>query len=648
MWSDAPATKDGAAKSVVLEGDYEDDDAPRGLQRSLIWAGTAWGSSMLVHMVLLLVLGAITIATQGTQVVSEIVSSIVERPDEIVSQVLEQDLQPSKDLALVSTSLSSATGMQGKTSVMSEPKVAATPTSNPTAVKVDIGEVNVFKSTGTQLSRELPEGSLGEPLAVADNYGDAMDRITQEILIRLAKSKVLVIWCFDQSESMKDDREEIMGRIDRVYKELGLAKSAQGDALLTAVCSYGQKAMTHTRKPTSNVEEILTAMNSVPIDPSGFEMQCQAASYAIQNHHGYAVQGQRQLMLIMVTDESGDPTSNQQYLESTILEAKAARCPIYVLGREAVFGYPYAQMRWRDPMSGRDFWLQIDRGPETPFPEQLQFDGFRRRFDAHPSGFGPYEQTRMARQTGGIFFMLPSPEVNLVGRDSRKYTLDAMRPYLPDLSARSDYVSERDKHPLRAIAWKVIADLNPYNAQIKRDLEFNRGRFSIVPAEFASEASPEMARAKQVILYLSDAQKAMEQVKSQREREASPRWRANFDLIYAQTIAYQVRLYEYGAAFDAMIKTPKTVKNIYGPKNPTTNWDIYPIARTITDSKTQEMREKATALYRQMTVEHAGTPYATRAQWELGRSFGYDFREHHQPPPRPGGGGTPPVKLPKL
>src|SRR5581483_2897087 len=111
----------------------------------------------------------------------------------------------------------------------------------PTTVKVDIGEVNVFKSNGTHLSQELPEGTFGEAAAVADSIGDAMDRMTSEILNKLAKGKVLVVWCFDQSESMKDDREEIMARIDRVYKELGLAKSAQGDALLTAVTSYGQK-----------------------------------------------------------------------------------------------------------------------------------------------------------------------------------------------------------------------------------------------------------------------------------------------------------------------------------------------------------------------------------------------------------------------
>ena len=73
---------------------------------------------------------------------------------------------------------------------------------------------------------------------------------------------------------------------------------------------------------------------------------------------------------------------------------------------------------------------------------QLQVDGIHRRYDAHPSGFGPYEQARLARQTGGVFFLLPSPEANLWRRDDRIYDADAMRPYLPNLAARGDYAAE--------------------------------------------------------------------------------------------------------------------------------------------------------------------------------------------------------------
>jgi hypothetical protein len=57
-------------------------------------------------------------------------------------------------------------------------------------------------------------------------------------------------------------------------------------------------------------------------------------------------------------------------------------------------------------------WLPIDRGPEVPDPEQLQTEGLKRH-DAHCSGFDRTSR-RMARETNGIFFMLPSLETNLV------------------------------------------------------------------------------------------------------------------------------------------------------------------------------------------------------------------------------------------
>src|SRR5262249_15078485 len=141
----------------------------------------------------------------------------------------------------------------------------------------------------------------------------------------------------------------------------------------------------------------------------------------------------------------------------------------------------------------RHFVVPIDRGPETPFVEQLQTEGFRIRRDAHPSGFGPYEQVRMARETGGMFFMLPSPEIALFERDDRKYELERMRPYMPDLSSREDYANERDKHPDRATLWKVINDLNPYDPERARHIT-PRTTFSADPATFVTEVRFEQER----------------------------------------------------------------------------------------------------------------------------------------------------------
>ena len=132
-----------------------------------------------------------------------------------------------------------------------------------------------------------------------------------------------------------------------------------------------------------------------------------------------------------------------------------------------------------------------------------------------------------------------------------------------------------------------------------------------------------------------------------RDREASPRWRANFDMIYGQVLAYQVRLYEYGARLQLQTVNPKPIKNIHGPKKPTNYWGMGNSPKTITDDVTKEKRELAQAVLQKIVVEHSGTPFATRAEWELRRAFSMDLNEGYLDP-RLRNPGTPRPNVPKL
>ena len=75
----------------------------------------------------------------------------------------------------------------------------------------------------------------------------AIDRITNEILLSLDERPTLVVWLFDQSGSLKAQRESIAERFDRVYNELGVIEASgnpafsrhQDKPLLTAVASFG-------------------------------------------------------------------------------------------------------------------------------------------------------------------------------------------------------------------------------------------------------------------------------------------------------------------------------------------------------------------------------------------------------------------------
>lgn len=595
--------------------------------------GAACSVSMVVHAVALILLGLIKSQTVPKTEFKEFVASVAETPEDLLNQVLDEDPEPSKTLDPVSGVAVTHTGLSGNAVALpSAPTMAAD--SNEVVqetFKYDPGSLNPFNATSKSFSADVPRGTVGDAVAVAENYQQAVDRITQEILVKLNKGKVLVIWCFDESESMADDRAEIVSKVDRVYAELGIASSAQNDQLLTSICSYGKDLHMLTKKPTADVKEIQAAINSVPNDPSGQEQMCPAISTAVTQHVKYANQGRRQLMCVVVTDESGDPNSNWANMEQTIAECKSLRSPVYFLGRESVFGYPFGTMRYIDPETKTVHWLQIDRGPETPQAEQLQVDGFIRRYDAHASGFGPYAQTRIARETNGVFFMLPSPEVNLVGRDNTKYPLEAMRPYLPDLSVRNDYIAERDKHEFRRTLWKLIGDFNPYseNKQLADSVQVKWWNWPIEQPAFVEMARANYLKAQALIPKYEQAAKELEKVKPQRAREDSLRWRANYDLMYAQVLTFQVRLHEYSAILE------QTAKNYKPPKDAKSNeWNLYTVARTLTDAKTKDLREKATEALKFCQKEHEGTPYSSRARNELARGFGVDIREGYDDPRR--------------
>lgn len=497
----------------------------------------------------------------------------------------------------------------------------------------------------SKLITAVPDGALGDPRAIVDTYQEAMDRITQEVLWMLTKGKVLVVWSFDQSESMKDDQAEIRQRVDRVYTELGLTTKGDADALMTAVTSFGADFQVHTKRPTSDIGEIRSAIDQVPIDPSGKEMLCAAVGRSVLSHRDFANRTQRQMALVIVTDEAGDPLTNERLLEQAIAEAKAARCRIYVLGREAVFGYPYAHMRWQHPQTKRVHWLPIDRGPETAFVEQLQTDGFHRRYDAHPSGFGPYEQTRMTRETGGVFFMLPSVETNLVRGEKRRYELEAMRAYVPDMRSRYEVIADRDNSQLRMTLWKVINDLNPYVPEIARIIEM-RVEFSTNPAEFLRQARTEQAKALLYLPYLARAQKELEKIRFLRQQEVSPRWQANYDIMYAQLIAYQARIYEYGAYLEYFIQHPKRSPLTKPPNLTLVSWDVRTRAQLLKADESQPYIDRATDLFQAVIRDHPGTPWAARADLELKRGFGVELIEDYEPPYiQPSG---PIIPIPKL
>ena len=595
--------------------------------------------SLSLHAIMLVSLSFIVFAgpLENLQLVMDSIFDEERAPEEFTQEV-EQSTQAAESVNYVPGSMAAgmtATGGAGGP-VIAQQKIDESDSLRVPDVKVNIGAMTVpgLNIIGKELGTGQVTGDVGR---VVEGYGAALGQMTQELVRLMRESKVHVVWLFDESESMKDDQKEIRERFFKVYEELGLVQKQDGkskisdEVLLSTVMSFGKGVNEHTRVPTANGDEIKKAIDNIPVDETGEENMCNAIYAVVSKYHQPAVRQKRKLVMILVTDESGD---DGQKVEEAIQRCKSADASVYVLGHYSVFGYPWARLRYIDPKYKLEHWLQINRGPETPFPECLQFDGLHGRWDVFSSGFGPYEQVRIAKQTGGIFFMLPGKEDNLAGAGSleeRKFEFLDMKEYLPDLSSRMEYEKNRSSSKFRDAQWRVIVELNPH---LDKELNMREHQYSLDAVKFASEGEETFKRALRAMGKLNEAVKLLESVKKLRDREPSERWRANYDLMHAQCLAYRVRLFQLLLSLDAHQKSKPV------PKNPIMNfWDIRRVHELLEPDKEQvrqtrtdmaELKKQldlAKAEFREVVENHPRTPWARRAQWEVDHGFGMKFGE---------------------
>jgi hypothetical protein len=440
----------------------------------------------------------------------------------------------------------------------------------------------------------------------------------------LASRKVLVIWLFDESFSMKDDQQDIKNRFDKIYEELNLSGQTKGDALETVILSFGKNLRVLTKEPTSDLSTIREAIDKIPVDETGEEWPCKYVIEVAKQYGRYFTQGRRTVCLVIPTDESGERATTQRkesdgaYVEDAVAAAKKIQMPIYVIGRQAVFGYPFAHLTYKDPETGDLYWPQITRGPETPDVECLQTEGLHARWDRQSSGFGPYELVRLARDTGGIYFMMPEQDRQIP--ETFFDPLD-MKEYVPEYDIRREYIEHRTASPFRRAIYEVIKVTDGMSVRLT---------FSIDPQQLRQQAEQAYVIARKNRELLAQAYKYLQDVEKLRDKEPSQRWRAHYDLLSGQIFAYQVKLFEYEYFLQDFVSKPQTPNN-----KPDAKYDVYwDVGHASHKTKTwapakfiDEPREKAEQLLSRVIELHPGTPWALRARTELGRGFSIRIAE---------------------
>lgn len=504
----------------------------------------------------------------------------------------------------------------------------------------DLGERLVVEAEeifqGPEFVDSLPiqgDSSVGTTGAVG-----AIDRITHEIMTSVEQQPTLVVWLFDQSGSLRSERERILSRFHDIYDELGVIEASDNPAfkrhkdkpLLTAVVGFGESPRMLTDEPTDEIEKIVEAVEAIEDDNTGQENVFHAVARCAERFRSYrlARNGKRNVMIVVFTDESGDDVD---LLDDTINSCRKLAMPVYVVGRPAPFGREHAYVKWIDPdpnFDQRPQWVPVSLGPESYLPERLKlgFSGATRDEDLLDSGFGPYGLTRLCYETGGLYFTAhPNRTVghyvgrretdNLAAHISAFFDPEVMRKYQPDYLTTQEYM--RRLRANRACESLVTAAQLSWTASIgevrkrfpKRD-DATLARLLSIAQRDAAELQPRINQICQTLMAGED----------EREEIQSPRWQAGYDLAMGRALAAKVRTDGYNAM---LAKVKQGMAFTSQDKN---TW-ILRADKEFANTSLEKIAEKAAEYLERVVKEHPETPWALMASRELKKPFGWKWRE---------------------
>ncbi len=607
----------------------------------------AFVGSLVIHVGVLLLLGLVPLVAVQLPKTLEIVATPPpddETPVRVIEEVAYSDLPQSQVGAGGSAEIENVRSTNEL--LMANAELFVPPEVQPPAIQIQ----------PTETANILVKSMLSQPQTAFDRLpqqrgrvgtgelgaAGAVDRLTHEILQSMEERPTTVVWLFDQSGSLVRKKAEIRDRFDKIYEELGLVTEARNKRmtaaqrrqapLLTSIIGFGGSVHLFTDKPTDNLDEIKQALDRMPDDASGIERPFAAVEMAVDRFKSVRrssdSDSMRNVLLIVVTDERGDDVDR---LEPAIAACRRYGMPVYVVGAPAPFGRQQTLIKYVDPDPNFDQtpqWAQVDQGPESLVPEQVQVS-FSGNFQEEPvidSGFGPYALTRLAYETGG-FFITVHPN-RQVGRDvnrgevaefsadiRRFFDPEVMNRYRPDYVSPQDYQKRLKASPLRSAL--VNAATIPAPTLERPRMRFVR-RSEAELARELTQAQQEAARLEPTLVRLATILDAGRKV---RDEESTPRWQASFDLSFGRVLAQKIRAETY----NAMLAQAKSGRPFTDSKNNT--WVIAPADEITVGSRWEREAELAKQLLTRVVDEHPGTPWAHLAKRELDVPLGWVWRE---------------------
>ena len=612
-----------------------------------------WIVSLGFHLVVIIFLARIMMPEESVKAVSLML-------DEPVEQVVEEDIPMEIQFDELLTEEIGADGDDGFETAAAQAPIIDPISEDTIDLEMQLRDVadivtdnDFIEATAESMAIVPVKGSVGNSVKAASG---AVDRMTQEILMSMQERETIVVWMFDQSASLMEQREEIVQRFDRIYDELGILQAAghasfenKKQPLLTQVYAFGSEIKPLLKNPTPSLTTIKDAIKSIERDSSGIENVMETVVVAAKDHASYrridktTGKPKNNVMLIIVSDESGD---DKDHVNDAIRICNQHQMPVYVIGVPAPFGRTNTEVKWVDPDPEFDQstqWALVSQGPESIMPERLRLDSTGTFGDLNmiDSGFGPFHLTRLSYETGGIYFAV-HPNRNTKRRvkkwETKSYSASIqhffdpkiMRRYKPDYVSNQTYLARLKASDSRSALVKA-ATFTTTGTLESPALRFEK----LNEATFVATVSTAQQTAAIVEPQINRLYEMLKVGEEARPDEISLRWQAGFDLAIGRAIAAKVRASSYNAML-ALIKTklkfdpPKDKKT---PKNNT--WVLVPADIVETGSQDTKLLQKANNYLNRVIEEHPGTPWALLAQRELETPIGWKWEQDYTAPPQP-------------
>lgn len=571
---------------------------------------SAWGISLVINLSILAIFHFI-VYESGQHLDSTDITSIVDdqlEEEELRFNETAMDQVGTEGTGLtLSPSLQSATAL-GQQETPAEEKIEEI--LNPDLKRLE----PVILDPPTGKSLEKIDNLKGTAEQVGGVEG-ALDRVAYEIRNSLRDRKTMVIWLFDASGSLDDRREAVAKRFENVYKQVGEISST--DALYTVIASYGASATLHTPKPLQDVSELSKIVREkIKTDETGKEFVFAAANKVLgQFKDWHGKDGPWNRLVFIVTDERGDDAP--QYLESAITLGKRTNTRFFAIGNAAIFGQQKGFVKYVDPSDEKVFYLPVDQGPESAFPDAVQLpfigSGPDWKLKQMSAGYGPYALTRLCAETGGMF---------LITAETRGPNFDRaiMRRYAPDYRPVRVQQEEIGRNGAKTALVNVAQMTYNNNAPVP-ELTFRGYNDNILRADVTAAQRP----VAEIDYQLRRYYETLSVGEKHRDTLREARWQAAFDLAMGRVLAMRIRYAGYNQMLATMKVSPKSFTS---EKN--NMWRLVPAADILTGPTMRKAAASAKGYLKRVIDDHPGTPWAMLAEREMDMELGWAWKEYSE------------------